>query len=145
MKKTLGFLHKTSYQANTFQLVEAAGGVLSPGPSGTPQSDIYSSLNLPVLLVADGRLGGISTTLSSLESLKSRGYRVPIVAVINDRDSRYNCEGYFRKYLSQTETTVVDFDPLIEDLSIPLDSWYRYQKSRFTAMLQTLMLQKMAQ
>ena len=38
------------------------------------QKDTYSSLNLPVLMIADPKLGGISVTLSSLESLLHRGY-----------------------------------------------------------------------
>lgn len=57
-------------------LVETAGGVLSPAPSGELQADAYRPLRLPVVLVGDGRLGGIGATLSGLESLKVRGYSV---------------------------------------------------------------------
>lgn len=57
-------------------LVETAGGVLSPAPSGELQADAYRPLRLPVVLIGDGRLGGIGSTLSSLESLKVRGYSV---------------------------------------------------------------------
>lgn len=63
-------------------LVETAGGVLSPAPSGALQADAFRPLRLPVLLVGDGRLGGIGSTLSALESLKMRGYTVHGVALI---------------------------------------------------------------
>lgn len=63
-------------------LVETAGGVLSPAPSGTLQADAFRPLRLPVLLVGDGRLGGIGGTLSALESLRMRGYSVLGVALI---------------------------------------------------------------
>ena len=38
-------------------LVEGAGGVASPGPSGALQCDVYRRLRLPAVLVGDGRLG----------------------------------------------------------------------------------------
>lgn len=63
-------------------LVESAGGVLSPAPSGSLQADAFRPMRLPVLLVGDGRLGGIGATLSALESLRMRGYSVLGVALI---------------------------------------------------------------
>ena len=57
-------------------LVETAGGVLSPAPSGSLQADAFRPIRLPVLLVGDGKLGGIGVTLSVLESLRTRGYSV---------------------------------------------------------------------
>ena len=66
-------------------IVECAGGVLSPGPSGTPQADLYRPLRLPVLLVGDHRLGGIGTTISAWESLHLRGYDVLGIMVFQDR------------------------------------------------------------
>lgn len=55
-------------------LVETAGGVCSPGPSGRLAADIYRPTRLPTILVADGRLGGISCSISAIESLLLRGY-----------------------------------------------------------------------
>lgn len=63
-------------------LVEAAGGVLSPAPSGSLQADAFRPMRLPVLLVGDGKLGGIGATLSALESLRTRGYSVLGIALI---------------------------------------------------------------
>jgi dethiobiotin synthetase len=76
--------------------IETAGGVLSPSSSSPQnnsshhaicsksgwgwmsQADLYRSLigTCSTILVGDGRLGGISATLSSLESLLIRGYQV---------------------------------------------------------------------
>lgn len=69
-------------------LVEAAGGVLSPAPSGSLQADAFRPMRLPVLLVGDGKLGGIGGTLSALESLRMRGYSVLGIALIR---SGANC------------------------------------------------------
>src|SRR5699024_7580852 len=64
--------------ANRFKwtFVETAGGVLTPGPENKLQADLYRPLRLPTILVADPNLGGISSTLSAYESLKTRGYDV---------------------------------------------------------------------
>ena len=61
--------------------VETAGGVCSPGPSGTPQCDLLRPMRMPAILVGDGNLGGISTTLASLDVLSMRGYDVVAVVV----------------------------------------------------------------
>lgn len=68
--------------AGNLVLVEAAGGVLSPAPSGSLQADAFRAMRLPVLLIGDGKLGGIGATLSALESLRTRGYSVLGVALI---------------------------------------------------------------
>lgn len=79
-------------------VVEAAGGVLSPAPSGSLQADAFRPLRLPVLLVGDGKLGGIGATLSALESLRTRGYSVLGVVLIasgqKKRGRKHNCFGY---------------------------------------------------
>ena len=70
------------YGKSLFTVVETAGGVLSPGPSKTLQADIYRSLRLPIILVGDSKLGGITTTLSAYESLRLRGYTVHAIVMI---------------------------------------------------------------
>jgi len=95
--------------------VETAGGVLSPSSASplnnsprhskgtlhysdksgqdslswgwSTQADLYQASHLPVLLVGDGRLGGISSTLTSLESLIIRGYDVHGIVLIDDEKS----------------------------------------------------------
>jgi len=61
--------------------VETAGGVCSPGPSGTLQCELMRPMRLPAILVGDGNLGGISTTVSALDVLHARGYDVVAVFV----------------------------------------------------------------
>lgn len=60
-------------------IIETAGGVHSPAPSGTSQADLLRPLRLPVVLVGSSQLGGISTTRAALESLRMRGYDVDAV------------------------------------------------------------------
>jgi dethiobiotin synthetase/adenosylmethionine--8-amino-7-oxononanoate aminotransferase len=62
-------------------LIEGAGGVLSPSPSGKLAADVYRALRLPVILVGDSRLGGISSTLAAYESLRMRGYEIALLAL----------------------------------------------------------------
>lgn len=59
--------------------LETTGGVHSPVMSGTSQVDFYRPLRLPTLLVGDCHLGGITTTLTSYESLYIRGYDIPFI------------------------------------------------------------------
>jgi dethiobiotin synthetase/adenosylmethionine--8-amino-7-oxononanoate aminotransferase len=65
-------------------IVETAGGVASPGPSGSLLCDVLQPLQLPALLVGDGRLGGISATISAADTLTLHGYTVPIVVLMDD-------------------------------------------------------------
>ena len=67
-----------------FALVETAGGVASPAPSGSLQCDALRPLNLPAILVGDGRLGGISATICAAESLEARGHAVDAVVLLAD-------------------------------------------------------------
>ncbi|KIV95377.1 dethiobiotin synthase [Exophiala mesophila] len=77
-------LSKHSLSGGRYVLLETAGGVLSPGPSGSMQADVYRPLRLPTLLVGDSKLGGISTTLSAFESLHVRGYDLDSVILFED-------------------------------------------------------------
>lgn len=76
--------------------VETAGGVQSPGPSGTSQADLYRALRLPVVLVADFHLGGISSSISAYESLLVRGYDVESVIMFDD--AYYQNSDYLRDF-----------------------------------------------
>lgn len=70
---------------NSLVLVETAGGPGSPSPDGKMlQCDMLRTFRWPAVLIGDGKLGGISTTISSYEMLKVRGYSVPVVAVMED-------------------------------------------------------------
>ncbi|SPQ27126.1 bc58ca73-f959-41e4-8e78-16159de37723 [Thermothielavioides terrestris] len=79
--------------------VETAGGVHSPSPSGSTQADMYRPLRLPVVLVGDSKLGGISQTISAFESLKVRGYDVESVLLF--REATYQNHRYLADYFGQ--------------------------------------------
>lgn len=78
------FSNTLSFDSNGLCIVETAGGVASPGPSGSLLCDALQPLLLPALLVGDGRLGGISATLSAIDTLTLRGYTVPFVVLMED-------------------------------------------------------------
>jgi len=168
LRSTLaGIQGETGDDAYRRTFVELAGGVLSPSAasplndrarhargdssdesSSSPsswgwstQADLYQPLRLPVLLVGDGGLGGIATTLSALESLLLRGYDVHAIALLDGSDPE---DGYgnnadaIREYASRNlrlrngggralfddpERTIVSLPGLPEE-SVPLDGWY---------------------
>jgi dethiobiotin synthetase/adenosylmethionine--8-amino-7-oxononanoate aminotransferase len=97
--------------------IETAGGVLSPSSSSPlnrqswhatndagwgwrTQGDLYSHFknDMDVVMIGDGRLGGISATLSSLESLLSRGYNVTGLVLI---EAGYSNQNAIREYASR--------------------------------------------
>jgi len=89
-------IQENARHGSGFMLVETAGGPNSPGPSGTLQAELYRSLRLPIVFVADWHLGGISTSICAYESLKMRGYDIEGVTVL--RDSYYKNFEYFQRY-----------------------------------------------
>jgi dethiobiotin synthetase/adenosylmethionine--8-amino-7-oxononanoate aminotransferase len=78
-------------------IIETAGGVLSPAPSGTPQADLFRPLRIPTILVGDHRLGGIAATISAAESLIIRGYDIDGVVCFDDQGIYKNAE-YLQQY-----------------------------------------------
>ncbi|KAH7398208.1 pyridoxal phosphate-dependent transferase [Pyrenochaeta sp. MPI-SDFR-AT-0127] len=88
-------------------LVETAGGVLSPGPSGTPQADIFRPMRLPAILVGDHRLGGIASTISAAESLIMRGYDIDAVVCFDDK-SKYENADYLKTYFEKMGIATFD-------------------------------------
>lgn len=143
---------------NTTTYVETAGGVLSPScssPENTrpshahsdgdnswgwrTQGDLYQPLlgQLPVVLVGDGRLGGISVTLSALESLIVRGYDVAALILI--ATEQYDNVSALREYASRKLAlrsgcgeslfptpmqSIVSLPPIPSDPLEPLDEWF---------------------
>ncbi|TCD67064.1 hypothetical protein EIP91_000577, partial [Steccherinum ochraceum] len=87
---------------------ETAGGVHSPSLTGTSQLDAYRPLLLPTILVGDSRLGGISATISSYESLIVRGYTVD--AILLFRDEYYRNWEYLQDYFAERQVHVSSVD-----------------------------------
>ncbi|KAL1701679.1 pyridoxal phosphate-dependent transferase [Schizophyllum commune] len=88
--------------------VETAGGVHSPSLSGTTQLDLYRPLFLPTVLVGDSKLGGISSTISSFESLHLRGFTVD--AILLFREEYYRNWEYLKSYFSERDISVFALD-----------------------------------
>ena len=86
-------------------VVETAGGVLSPGPSGRLQADLYRPLRLPSILVGDHRLGGISTSISAFESLHLRGYDIDALPIFDNQTwGNFN---FLQQHFQQHEIEVI--------------------------------------
>jgi bifunctional dethiobiotin synthetase / adenosylmethionine---8-amino-7-oxononanoate aminotransferase len=94
-----------------YALLETAGGVLSPGPSGTLQADLFRPLRLPALLVGDHKLGGIGATISAWESLHIRGYNVDSLLVFDD--AQWGNASYLQKHFAKhdVQTFVLPLPP----------------------------------
>lgn len=77
--------------------------------SGTTQADFYRPLFFPTILVGDSKLGGISATISSYESLLLRGYIID--AIILFRDGYYRNWEYLSPYFAERGVHVSAFEP----------------------------------
>ncbi|KAF3325804.1 hypothetical protein FCM35_KLT08884 [Carex littledalei] len=119
-----------------WRLIETAGGVASPGPTGTLQCDLYRPLRLPGVLVGDGRLGGISTTISAYESLVLRGYDVPVVIF---EDNGLSNEVALLSYLKKRVPVLV-LPPIPKDPYDNLTDWFLDSASVFTSLQDELLL-----
>ncbi len=58
---------------NGYTLVEGAGGFYSPLAENGLNADLAAALQLPVLLIADDRLGALNQVLLSAEAIQLRG------------------------------------------------------------------------
>ncbi|KAL9183792.1 hypothetical protein ACHAXT_004648 [Thalassiosira profunda] len=155
-------------EGTSVTIIETAGGVLSPSSSSprnkattesfwgwSTQADLYASLNLPVVFVGDGKLGGISVTLASLEALWRRGYRVDAIVFIEGQDGgeseddikfgRGNTEA-LQEYMAMQvtdgqrplgEDSIICL-PSLPPMPIPLDAWYESNRGAFAELHRSL-------
>ena len=84
-------------------------GVHSPMLSGKPQAEAYRPLFLPLVLVGDSKLGGISSTISAYESLLLRGFIVDCVVLF--RDDYYRNWEYLQPYFAERGIRVEAVSP----------------------------------
>lgn len=84
-------------------LVEGAGGFYSPLCEDGLNADLAQQLGLPVLLVAEDKLGCINHILLSLQAIESRGLEVFAVVLnqINPASSAMNNAGELSQLISQ--------------------------------------------
>ncbi|KAF1789740.1 P-loop containing nucleoside triphosphate hydrolase [Phytophthora cactorum] len=107
--------------ADSLVLVETAGGVCSPSASMRFQVDVYRGMRLPVVLVGDGKLGGISTTMSAIETLLIRGYDVAAICLIEQ-------DGLDNKAALEPRTSELGIPIFtmnaVPPMPKPLDKWF---------------------
>lgn len=136
-----------SQQDTKVVFVETAGGVLSPGPTGATQGDVYkgNSHLQNVILVGDGRLGGISSTLCAFESLKQRGFNIRSLFLIETDPTLGNHE-YLSNYFIKEKVPVLKFSRLPPNPNEPLLEWYndRTNIGSFKQALNSLVLEESA-
>ncbi|CAL5328503.1 unnamed protein product [Camellia sinensis] len=125
------------HKVRVLSVIETAGGVASPGPSGSFQCDLYRVLKhvtrpfrLPAILVGDGHLGGISSTISAYESLKLRGYDV--VAVVFEDHGLEN-EVPLLSYL-RNRVPVLVLPSIPQDMSDNLMEWFDEAQTVFNTL-----------
>jgi len=102
--------------------------VHSPGPNGNSQADLYRPLRLPIVLVADSRLGGISSSISAYESLLLRGYDIQSVLLF--RDEYYQNHEYLRDFFRNKSIPLVPLPaPPTKPLQLDADSRLRDEEA----------------
>jgi len=72
-----------------FLLVEGAGGIYSPICTGALNIDLAVKLALPVLLVANNKLGCINHTLLSIEAIKNKNLKIAGI-ILNQVSSQHS-------------------------------------------------------
>ncbi|MFS7918184.1 putative dethiobiotin synthase, Adenosylmethionine--8-amino-7-oxononanoate transaminase [Helianthus anomalus] len=130
LKKCLEIGVGSEGQGSVLSLVETAGGVASPGSSGSLQCDLYRPFRLPSVLVGDGKLGGISGTISAYESLTIRGYDV-VAIVLEDHglENEVPLLSYLRNRVPVLVLPSIPKDPLDN-----LMEWYDESQTVFDSL-----------
>ncbi|KAI9288957.1 pyridoxal phosphate-dependent transferase [Umbelopsis sp. AD052] len=125
-KHMLGCVEDGKQVNGSYMFLETAGGVHSPAMSGTSQSELYRSLRLPTVLIGDSKLGGISTTVTSYESLQMRGYDIPEVLLFNDK-AWNNHEYLAKRFNNEADVSTIPLPPMqLEDPVKELESMKKY-------------------
>ncbi len=75
-----------------FVIVEGAGGLMVPITDTETQKDLVQKMGLPVLLVAEDRVGAINHTLLTLEALRQSGIAVIGVVLTKAKGTFGNSE-----------------------------------------------------
>ncbi|KAF8978198.1 hypothetical protein BGZ46_006736 [Entomortierella lignicola] len=137
------FRHSLEKSDKGWALLETAGGVNSPIMSGELQSKFYRPLRLPTVLVGDSHLGGISTTLTSYESLHQYGYDVPALLLFDNKSRNHQfLERYLVKAENRPSVHVLPSPP--EKLADPkadaeqLHEYYKQTENYFKDIVQDL-------
>ncbi len=96
-RDSLSFI-KDSLAAESFCLLEGAGGLMVPLERKIFLIDLIEDLKYPVLLVAPNRLGTINHTLLSLQALEARGIEIAGVVLSEKERAASQVKGLNREY-----------------------------------------------
>ena len=142
-KKMLSIIEEEITSNNAqFVLIEGSGGVASPTLQGQLQCDVFRELRLPVIFIADSRLGGISSSISSIAFVESRGFEIACVLLFDGKDEN----SIFLQNYYKDKFPVISF-PNIPDYKVtktdnvinrPLDFWYKESEEKFSGVFQHL-------
>lgn len=125
LKKTI----EPQSSSQSIAIIETAGGVLSPAPSGALQADVYRPLRLPSILVGDSSLGGISATLAAYEALCIRGYEVPAVVLFADPTATLENEISIDRHIDKATTTVF-LAPSLPPSEVPIADYLQNNETK---------------
>ena len=107
-----------------FVIVEGTGGVLVPLNGKTPIIDLVRKVGLPVLLIAQNKLGTINQTLLTIEAIEKR--RIKVLGII-----LINIPGQEGLILRDNSKTIKDFSK-VEALGVlPWSKNYDFLYRRF--------------
>lgn len=120
----VGTLEIMETPGRALAIIETAGGVLSPAPSGSLQADVYRPLRLPALLLGDATLGGVSVTLAAYEALRIRGYDVSAIVFFEQEGSELENEATVENVVQKDGTSVFQA-PRIPPMEVPLSDYFR--------------------
>lgn len=84
--------------------IEAIGGVMTPSFAGRPQAHVYRWLGFPTVLVGSSGFDGVSRTISALECLEQRHYKV--VAVVMFKEEVWKNYRYVDQWLRHRRPSV---------------------------------------
>ncbi len=125
-----------------FVLIEGSGGVASPTLQGQLQCDVFRELRLPVIFIADSRLGGISSSISSIAFIESRGFEVACVLLFEGKDENsIFIQNYYKdKFPVISFQNIPDVNLIKTDnvVNRSLDSWYKTNEEKFSEVFQHL-------
>ncbi|MES2616126.1 MAG: aminotransferase class III-fold pyridoxal phosphate-dependent enzyme [Bdellovibrionota bacterium] len=107
-----------------FILIEGAGGIASPTLNGQLQCDFYREILRPVIFIADSKLGGISTTITSIELAQSRGMEIACILLFEGE----NENALFLKNHFKEKIPVVSFS----NINTNLTEWYKQEQKNFS-------------
>ncbi|VAW64307.1 Dethiobiotin synthetase [hydrothermal vent metagenome] len=92
-----------------FLLIEGAGGFYSPICENALNADLAHTIHLPLLLVAENRVGCINQVLLCLRAIEHYGLNIKAIA-LNHSNISGNINSHHHELLRYTQTPVFVFD-----------------------------------